>query len=49
MSNQKLAEELHKPIIRTFKKWKKYNLLNTIFGQYKDNIRVSRYAINSQI
>ena len=32
MSNQQLTNELHKPIIKTFKRKKYVNHLNTIFG-----------------
>ena len=43
--NQQLAEELHKPIIRKFKKEKCSQRLKIIFG----GGRLSRYAINKQI
>ena len=42
--NEQLAEELHKPIIRKFKKKKYIQHSKTIFGR-----RFSRYAINKQM
>ena len=33
ISNQQLADELHKPIIRKFKRRKVYSFLKTIFGE----------------
>ena len=31
MTNQEIDEELHKPVIRTFEKWK-------VYSRFKDNI-----------
>ena len=46
MSDQQLAEELHKPIIRKFKKRKVHSpFINNLFGWR----RSSRYAIDKEI
>ena len=41
MSNQKLAKEIHKPIIRKFEKWKVYSsFIDKILGAYLANIQL---------